>query len=385
MSQSSVSSKVTSPVHQLVHTLSYGDAISGEVLALQRCLREQGRESTIYAINVHPKYKGMAEDYRTFPKDFTGEVVLHYSLGSPLNELYRSLTRATRALVYHNLTPARWFSKINPRITADIEQGMRELPELCRLTDRLLADSPFNASELAALGFQSRVLELPIDPKRWEEPANPGIAAMLKAQPGIHVLHVGRLAPNKCIEDLIKAFYFLHYHVNRNSCLWLVGIDIDTELYSFSLKRLARELEVEQAVRFVGPMADAEVRALYENASVYACMSEHEGFCLPLVEAMHFGLPVVAYASSAVPDTLAGAGVLVHEKRHAEMGELFAEVANNQALRAQLIAKGRERVRGLSYEKFSARVAELFLAESSLQRDGASQGARATATSVGAA
>jgi glycosyltransferase involved in cell wall biosynthesis len=249
---------------------------------------------------------------------------------------------------------------VNPRITSDIEQGMRELPELCGLTDRLIADSPFNAGELMALGFSAQVLELPIDPRRWEEPANPGIAAMLRAQPGIHVLHVGRLAPNKCIEDIIKAFYFLHYHVNRNSCLWLVGIDIDTELYSFSLKRLARELEVEQAIRFVGPMADAEVRALYENASVYMCMSEHEGFCLPLVEAMHFGLPVVAYASSAVPETLSGAGVLVHEKRHAEIAELLGEVSGNTNLRTRLIAKGRERVKELSFEKFAARVAELF-------------------------
>jgi len=362
------------PIHQLVHTLSYGDAISGEVLGLQRCLREQGRESTIYAINVHPKYKGLAEDYRNFPKDFTGEVVLHYSLGSPLNDLYRSLNGAVRGLVYHNLTPARWFAGVNPRITEDIERGMRELPDLCRMTDRLIADSPFNAGELSQLGFEASVLELPIDPKRWEEPANPGIASMLQAQPGIHVLHVGRLAPNKCVEDIIKSFYFLHYHVNRNSWLWLVGIDIDTELYSFALKRLARELEVEQAVRFVGPMADAEVRALYENASVYMCMSEHEGFCLPLVEAMHFGLPVVAYASSAVPDTLGGAGVLVHEKRHAELGELLAEVATNAPLKSQLVQRGKERVLSLSYEKFAAQVAALF--GTSARGVGASRGAQ---------
>lgn len=352
-------------VHQLLHTLSYGDAISGEALTLQELFRAQGRESNIYAINIHPRFKqadfaGRAIDYRELRPDTEGEVVLHYSLGSPLNSVYRSLSRATKTLIYHNLTPARWFEAVNPRIASDIRSGLAELPELCRATDRLIADSQFNAGELRALGFEAQVLELPVDGKRWREPPNPGIAELLRSSPGIHVLHVGRLAPNKCIEDIIKAFYFLHYHHTRESTLWLVGIDIDTELYSFSLKRLARELEVDQAVRFVGPMADSEVRALYEGCSVYLCMSEHEGFCLPLVEAMHFGLPVIAYRSSAVPDTLGGAGILVSEKRHPEIGELCAEVAQNLGLRQSLISRGKARATELSVERFARRVSEVF-------------------------
>ncbi len=353
----------TRKIHQLLHTLSYGDAISGEALALQRCLRAHGAESEIFAINVHPRYKDLAHRYQEFPKDFAGEVVLHYSLGSPLNSLYAGLQASVRTLIYHNLTPSRWFENVNPRIASEIESGLVELPELCRVSDRLLADSPFNAGELRAFGANATVLELPIDPVRWSEPANAGISALLKADSGINLLHVGRLAPNKCVEDIIKAFYFLHYHVERNSTLWLVGIDIDTELYSFSLKRLARELEVDQAIRFVGSMADSEVRALYEGCSAYVCMSEHEGFCLPLVEAMHFGLPVVAYASSAVPDTLGGAGVLVSEKRHAELAELIMEVCRNQALKASLVAAGKARVQSLSFDHFSRHVQQLFQLE----------------------
>jgi glycosyltransferase involved in cell wall biosynthesis len=359
-------------VHQLLHTLSYGDAISGEALALQRCLREQGYSSEIFAINVHPRYKGLAHDYRDFVAErFSGEMILHYSLGSPLNALFSAAQQATRTLIYHNLTPPKWFQTVNPRITEDIEQGMRELPALCRLSDRVIADSAFNAGELRAIGIEAQVLDLPIDPTRWEEPANPGILAMLRSQPGIHVLHVGRLAPNKCIEDIIKAFYFLHYHVERNSTLWLVGTDIDTELYSFSLKRLARELEVDSAVRFLGSMADSEVRAFYEGASAYVCMSEHEGFCLPLIEAMHFGLPVIAFESSAVPDTLGAGGILVREKRHAELGELIAEVCRNASLRNGLVEAGKAQVRQFSYRRFSSRVRDLLG-----ERTPADQGAR---------
>ena len=351
---------MSAPVHQLVHTLSYGDAISGEVLALQRCFRAQGRESEIFALNVHPKYAGRAKDAASFPVDFNGEVVLHYSLGSSLNDLYSRLTGAVRCMIYHNLTPARWFEGVNPRIVRDIEQGLVELPKLCRLTDRLIADSAFNAGELRSLGFEATVLELPIDDAKWSIPRNEGVYNVVKGEPGIHMLHVGRLAPNKCIEDIIRTFWFVHRFVEPRSRLWLVGIDIDTELYAFALKRLVHELELENAVNFVGCMLDDEVKALYEAATVYLCMSEHEGFCLPVIEAMNFGLPVVAYASSAVPDTLGGAGVLVREKRHAEIAELIGEIKRNDALRSKLSAAGRERVGALSFARFEAQVAEVF-------------------------
>ena len=347
-------------LHQLVHTLSYGDAISGEVLALQRCAKELGFESEIFAIHVHPKLKGMARDYNELSTSFDGALVLHYSLGSPLNELYGKVDRARRILIYHNLTPAKWFAGVNPRIVADIEQGLRELPDLCRRSNEILADSSFNAGEIRALGFKAQVLELPIDPRRWQVESNSGIASLIKGDGGLQLLHVGRLAPNKCIEDIIRIFHYVHHYVCKHSRLWLVGIDIDTELYSFSLKRLAYDLGVDHAINFAGCMADSEVKALYENASVYVCMSEHEGFCLPVVEAMHFGLPVLAYSSSALPETIGDGGVLVSEKRHSELAELVFEMYSNQTLRSRLISSGRERVKALSFQHFAKRVDELF-------------------------
>ena len=347
-------------IHQLVHTLSYGDAISAEVLALQRCFRELGFESEIYAIHEHPRLRGATRKYTKLDASFDGEVILHYSLGSPLNELYRSLHQATRAMIFHNLTPAHWFAGVNPRIVRDIESGARELPELCAITHRLLADSRYNAAELAAIGYPATVLELTIDTVKWDAPRNEGIYSLVQSQPGIHVLHVGRLAPNKCVEDVIKSFYFLHHKMQKQSTLWLVGIDTDTELYSFSLRRLVHELDLADAVRFVGCLADEEVRSLYEAASVYVCMSEHEGFCLPVIEAMHFGLPVIAYASTALPDTVGTGGVLVSKKRHAEIAALIEKIALDSQLRQQLVSAGKERVRELSYDLFKQRVAALF-------------------------
>lgn len=356
------------PMHQLVHTLSYGDAISTEVLALQRALRALGHESEVFSINTHPRLKGAAIPYTELSGRANSDIILHYSLGSPLNDLYAGWNKGQRILVYHNITPARWYQSINARVAEDIERGVAELPRLCSLSDAIWADSPFNAQELRDTGYDAQVLDLLVDPARWSGARNEGLYGSVLSSPGTQVLHVGRIAPNKCLEDVIKSFYFLVKYVDPDARLRLVGIDTDTELYSFSLRELANYLNIGYAVEFVGGLADDEVRSMYEASDVYLCMSEHEGFCLPLIEAMHFELPIIAYAAGAVPNTLGDAGILVTEKRHAEIGQLLASVAAPGSLRDGLIARGRARVATFSYERFSARVEELLRAQSVSQR-----------------
>lgn len=347
-------------IDQFVHTLSYGDAISGEALALKRYFASQGVKSRLFAINIDPKLRQHAEFYGQYSEENNSAVVLHYSLGSPLNQLYRDIKRARKHLIYHNLTPFEWFVGINPRIVNDIKKGMLELPELCGISDVLIADSKFNALELRKLGFRSEVLELPLDPERWNIEANAGIQDLLCSSGKINIAHVGRIAPNKCIEDLIRAFYFLHHKIDRNSHLWLAGIDIDTEIYSFSLKRLVYEFSLQDAVSFVGRFEDSELKALYQNSDVYLCASEHEGFCMPVIEAMHFSLPVIAYASSALPDTVSGGGILTTNKSPEILAELIYRVAKDTGLQTKLIAQGKQRAAELSFERFGRRVSEIF-------------------------
>lgn len=347
-------------IHQLVHTLSYGDAISTEVLALNRVLRDAGVNSEIFTINTHPHYQSQTKHYSEFPKQSKGDVVLHYSLGSPLNDLYRNLSGWKRSIIYHNLTPASWFKSVNARVFKDISAGVEELPGLLTLSDLVIADSKFNASELIPYKVKPTILGLPVDPARWSEPANPGIKSLVANDPKLHILHVGRIAPNKCIEDIIKAFYFLHHHIERESKLWLVGIDHDTELYSFGLKRLAQELHISDAIQFVGRLSDSEVRALYETCAVYVCMSEHEGFCLPLIEAMHFGIPVLAWDGSAITETVGNSSILISEKNPAAMAELMYLIAKDNALRDSLVSKGKERVKDFSFDAFANQAREIF-------------------------
>jgi glycosyltransferase involved in cell wall biosynthesis len=344
-------------IHQLVHTLNYGDAISNEALTIQRLLAKRNIVGNIYSINAHEKVKQYTIPYAECPSAFSTEqdavVVLHYSIGSPLNDLFREMTNVRKAIVYHNLTPADWFSRYNPRVRVDLEQGLEELPPLCEISDIVLADSEFNNQELKEFGCQKgKVLPLVLDTEKWSIASNVGIRQALSGHGGKNVLHVGRLAPNKRIEDIIKAFYFYHHKIERKSKLWLVGIDIDTEVYSFELRRLVHELRLHEAVEFVGAVHDSELRAFYEGSDLYMCMSEHEGFCVPLLEAMHFELPIIAFDSCAVAETLGNAGMLLARKDPSLVAELMDEVLTSTELKQELLANSRARVAAFGIPAF---------------------------------
>lgn len=338
-------------ISQFVHTLNYGDAISGEAVAIRQLLSQWSIANTIYSVHAHEKMKQHCKNYQQF--EAGRALILHYSIGSPLNEVFYQTQGVKKVLIYHNLTPEKYFLGYNTRVVRDLRQGRQELPRLLSACDLVLADSSYNKQELDELGYpMSQVLPLPLDISKWSVPANPGIARALRGHGGKNFLHVGRLAPNKCIEDIIKSFYFYHHKINQKSRLWLIGIDCDTEIYSFELRRLISELRLKEAVTFVGSVHDGELRAFYENSDLYLCMSEHEGFCLPLVEAMYFGLPVIAYNACATGETLGTGGLLLEKKAAAEIAELMNLVIEDSALREALIHHGKQRAAVFTSQSF---------------------------------
>ena len=357
-------------IHQLVHTLNYGDAISGEAITIRRLLAARGIQGNIYSVHAHEKVKDQMRPWRYFEEDRQAAaaraepilLILHFSIASPLNDLFLAAQSVTKAVIYHNLTPPRWFANYNSRVYADLQQGVKELATIAQAADLIFADSEFNKIELIPLVSKPvDVLPLPLDLTKWSVAANPGIANLLQSSGEVNLLHVGRLAPNKCVEDIIKIFYFYHHKIQRRSKLWLIGIDIDTEIYSFELRRLLSRLNLKHSVEFVGAVADSELRSFYENSAVYLCMSEHEGFCLPLLEAMYFRLPVIAYAACAVPETVGDAGVLVQRKAHAELAELVNLVATDNSLRGPLVEAGLRRVDDFSETSFQRLLDQLLI------------------------
>lgn len=328
-------------------------------MTLRRILRESGVRSEIYAENVDVQLRGEARPYRRL-RDEAGErdvVLFHFSIGSKVTDLFRLLPNP-RMLVYHNITPPEFFQGVNAQVAALCARGREELRGLRPHCAMALADSEFNRRELEALGFEkTAVLPILLDPSRY---ALRSVRRLERPYRDGHVnfLHVGRLVPNKRIEDVLKVFYFYRRRINPDSRLFLVGIDTDMEIYSVALRQMIHDLGL-SGVAFPGRVTQRELVTYYRLAHVYLCMSEHEGFCVPLVEAMHLGVPVIAYAAGAVPETLGDGGVLVLRKDFAELAELAALVCEDAGLRASLVAAGREQARRFSPEVVTPRLREL--------------------------
>jgi glycosyltransferase involved in cell wall biosynthesis len=324
-------------------------AIGNHTLALREALRRWGHESDIFAQLTHPrlaKESRFFEDYRAV--DAPGNVLLyHYSIGSPVTRFVAGL-RARRVVDYHNITPPEFFEGVNRRAAAECRRGLRELPPLAGETALGLGDSEFNRRDLEGMGFApTGVLPIFIPFEDYDrEPDRRVMKAFGDGRP--NVLHVGRFAPNKKIEDLVRAFAFLK-KTRPDARLVLAGTDVNLENYSGAVRELVERLGVRDVV-FVGHVTFPELLAYYRTAAVYLTMSEHEGFCVPLVEAMIAGVPVVAYASTAVPGTLGGGGILFDRKDYPEVAAIIEEVIGNDKLRSAIKEAARVRLTAFGKE-----------------------------------
>jgi glycosyltransferase involved in cell wall biosynthesis len=331
-------------IHQLVPNYGLGDAIGNHVRALRAVIRSWGHPSDVYAQHVHTTLAGDAHFYARY-RDVAARdnvVLFHFSIGSEVTSFFAGLPDR-KVLVYHNVTPPEYFVGINARVADRCRRGRWELERLAGAADLALGVSEFNRQELEAAGFpRTGVLPILVD---WTQYAHPPVAELVAAhRRHTNLLFVGRIAPNKRIEDLIKAFA-LYRRLDPDGRLLLVGNAIDMEAYAAACQKLAADLGVLDRVVFTGPVSQAELCTYYRLAAVYLSMSEHEGFCVPLLEAMHFGVPIVAYAAAGVPATLGGAGLLLPDKDFPTASEAVYRVVTDPVLRAAVVAGQRERLR----------------------------------------
>ena len=333
-------------IHQLVAGYANGDAISNEARVFRDLFRSWGYESQIYSEQrrILPELRGDARDLASSREDFRPDdvVLLHLSMGSDVNEQFPSLP-GRKAILYHNITPAEYFRGIQEPTAHLLARGRQQVRALAGSAEVVMADSRFNADELAEMGYPaSQVLPLMLDFSQLRGRADR--AVQRRYRDGMtNILFVGRCAPNKRIEDLLNAFYYFQNYVQPTSRLIHVGSTAGMEQYHALLLSRQRELQLKN-VQFAGSVTQAELNAYYSVARVFLCLSDHEGFCIPLLEAMTHDVPVVAFAAGAVPETLDGAGVLVREKHFDVIAETLGRVADDEALRAAIVAGQRERL-----------------------------------------
>lgn len=336
-------------IHQFVAGFGRGDAVSHEALVFRRILRSWGCDSDIFSEQkrILPELRGDVRDIKTFKTETGGTVILHLSTGSVVNDLFAA--HPGRKIVrYHNITPPEYFRGIAEQTAHVCARGLDQVKRLADKAELALAVSAFNAADLTAQGYRN-VHTLPLLLDLPELRGKPSRLVTKDLEDGLtNILFVGRCVPNKRIEDGLAAFYYFQKYVEPNSRFIHIGSFAGMEAYHAMLLTMTREMDI-VGVEMPGAVSQSELNAYYRSSHVFLCMSEHEGFCIPLIESMAHGLPILAYDAAAVPETLDGAGVLFREKQLDLVAEMMGRLAKDQPFRNAVIQGQRERL--ARYEK----------------------------------
>ncbi len=330
-------------IDQLLPAFHYGDAIGSEALFIRDSLRNKGISSDIYCIDTDPGLENDAINYEEW--DRASDIsILHYAIPSPLNQLLKE-AKGKKVIIYHNITPHEFFLSFDSKMVRICYEGRRQLKELLPHLDFVLCDSPFNEQEIRELGFEKTgILPLFIDWRRYETKGEFFIKEIFSDDIP-NILFVGRVVPNKKIDDLIRFVAYYKKFISPMIRLLIVGKTFSCPPYFDSLIKLMAKLKVSKdEVLFLDHIPDSELAELYRVSKVFLSMSEHEGFFLPAVESMYFDLPVVAYNSSAVPFTLGDAGIIFEEKRIDEVAEIVHRVIYDESLRESVLESQRRRL-----------------------------------------
>ncbi|MFZ4515478.1 MAG: glycosyltransferase [Acidimicrobiia bacterium] len=341
------------PLHQFIPTLARNDAVGRHTLEVQKVLRAYGVESEIFTENTpEPALRSVSRPYGEFGADGrNADAVLLYqaSTGSLLSEWLYDRTDEL-VINYHNITPAEFFQRWEPSVAAELIVGRHQIEQLAAVTQLAIADSSYNAGELADYGYvRTSVVPILFDATAFHVAPDQRLAAELAARRGTHWLFVGRIAPNKCQHDVVKAFaYFRRLH-DPAARLTLVGKSASHRYYE-TLMAFIAELGLSECVEVVKGASPEKLTAHFEAADVFVCLSEHEGFCVPLLEAMYHELPVVAYRAAAVPETAGDGALLLDSKSPAVVAAAVHRVCSDSALSKALTYAGIERLTQFTLE-----------------------------------
>lgn len=349
-------------VDQVIPSLASRDAIGVHTLALSRGLRAAGIDSDIFYGNCTPDVASEGRPVTALGRSGRDRVLLYQaSIGSPVFDVLAA--RSEPKLVnYHNITPAPLLEPWEPAVAFEAALGRAQLERLAPTCGLAVADSAFNAGELADAGYtDTAVVPLLIDMTHAGAAPDPAVAERLaadKAAGGAELLFVGKVSPHKAPHNLVKVLSVYRRFYDPKARLRLVGSPLGTT-YGPALEAFVHELGLDTAVIVTGSVGAAELEAHYRAADVFVCASEHEGFCVPIVEAMGHGVPVVAFAAAAVPETVGDAGIVLSTRDPVRFAAAVARVASDGELRQRLGAAAAHRVADFGLQRSTARFVEL--------------------------
>jgi len=324
-------------IHQFLTSYSYGDAIGNEALEIRNYLRKKGYKSEIFALFYHPRYSGQIVNYLEYDKySKEGNVVIfHFSIGSPVTKKFLRL-KDKKAIIYHNITPHEFFLDSHRVLAKDCFKGRIELKTFVDKVDIALGDSKYNTKELTELGFKNTgVVPLVMNFEKFNTDIIPAFKQVFDDNK-TNITYVGRIIPNKKVEDVIKSFYIYQKFFNKASRLFIVGEYRGFERYFSALQKLILKLGVKD-VHISGHVPEDELISYFKLSDVYLHMSEHEGFCAPIPESYYLKIPVIAFNAGAVQETMNGGGLLVNDKDHLKIASLIDRVVDDGKFREKVI------------------------------------------------
>jgi L-malate glycosyltransferase len=346
-------------INQWVPAAHRGDAIGDSARRVRDMLRAAGHASELFALTIDDDLRTEVRAFED-PASRHGDItIFHFALPSPMTQAFAALPGA-RVLQYHNITPAAFFAPYDAGLFRLAALGRRELATLVGHVDLALGDSEFNRVELEQIGFtRTGVMPIAVNTERiTAAPRRPALEKIL-GDGLINILFVGRIVPNKRIEDHIRLAEMYKRYVDSYYRFIFVGRYDGLPRYYARVRALISELQMlPDRFWFTGPVPDEDLAAYYRWADVYVSLSEHEGFCVPLVEAMAADVPVLAYSAGAVPETLGGAGVLFAPKDLEFAAEMMGTLVYDRAVRDRVIEGQRHRVRDFATPRVQARLME---------------------------
>jgi glycosyltransferase involved in cell wall biosynthesis len=364
-------------VNQWVPAAHRGDAVGDSARRVRDLLRGMGHKSELYALTMDDELEGNVQPFRAESARRGDLTILHFALPSPMTAAFKTVG-GVRVLQYHNITPASFFAPYDPVLFRLATLGRHELSTLVGSVDLALGDSEFNRRELESLGFgETGVFPIAVDTSRVTRPVDrPALDRVLDDR-FVNFLFVGRIAPNKKIEDHIQLAEHYKRYVDAHYRFIFVGRYDVVPRYYATIRALMSEYRLlNERFIFTGPVPDEELAVYYRHAAVYVSLSEHEGFCVPLLEAMAADVPILAYAAAAVPDTLGGSGVQFAPKDLEHAAELLGIMAFDDGVRARIIAGQRRRLADFGDERIRRDLGAILLQASTLRgASGASGGA----------
>ncbi len=320
-------------IHQFSPSAISGDGIGNGMFYLQKILRELGFESNIYAEDIEPSLKKKVISYKKIKDDMNSILFIHYSIYYDFSKWIDRL-KLRKIMIYHNITPYYFFKK-NSLLYNLCKKGVEYLPKLSDKVEGAIGDSRLNSQELEKSGFKNietipflididRILNSKWSYKKFDNLVDE-----------FNIIFIGRIARNKAQKDLIEIVN-IYSKININFKLYIIGGVTDLD-YEKELKELISKYNLEDNVILTGKVSNKELYSYYRASNIFLCMSEHEGFGIPLIEAMLFNIPVIAYNSSNIKNTMNGGGILVNKKSFREIAGVIELIRTNHAFKREII------------------------------------------------